>query len=106
MAMKLIDTKDGDPPIFFDDESVHCSRDLDICEFIGKLLLSLSSTSNQPKGVNFGPFSPIGPLIRSKKIAKGTTDPRVKFYLPKQLLQVISQVFAQILTKIHLQNID
>ena len=37
MAMKLIDTEDGDPPIFWMIKlfSVHCSRDLDICEFNG-----------------------------------------------------------------------
>ena len=66
-----------------DDKTVHCSRDLDICDFNGKLLLSLSPTSNQPKGVNVGPLCPFGLSIRSKNIAKVTTDPRVEFCLPK-----------------------
>ena len=64
-----------------DDKTVHCSRDLDICDFNGKLLLSLSPTSNQPKGVNVGPLCPFGLSIRSKNIAKVTTDPRVEFIL-------------------------
>ena len=38
-------------------------------------------------------------------IAKGTTDPRVEFCLPKYLLQVVSQILTQILIK-HLQNLD
>ena len=80
MAMKLIDKVDGD---LLDDKTVHCSRDLDICDFNGKLLLSLSPTSNQPKGVNVGPLCPFGLSIRSKNIAKVTTDPRVEFCLPK-----------------------
>ena len=42
---------------------------------------------------------------RLKNIAKGTTDPRIEFYLPEQLLWVISQVQTQILIK-HLQNVD
>ena len=36
--------------------------------------------------------------------SKGTTDPRVEFILPKELLEVISQVQAQILSTFHLQN--
>ena len=41
-----------------------------------------------------------------KNIAKGTTDPRVEFILPKQLLEVISIALTQILIKFHLQNFD
>ena len=36
---------------------------------------------------------------RGKNIAKGTTDPRVEFILPKSPLEVISQVQTQILIK-------
>ena len=39
-------------------------------------------------------------------IAKGTTDPRVEFCLPKLLILVISQGQTQSLIKFHLQNID
>ena len=42
----------------------------------------------------------------SINIAKGTTDPRVEFILPKKLLEVISQVQTQILIKLRLQNLD
>ena len=41
-----------------------------------------------------------------KNIAKGTTDPRVEFCLPKLLILVISQGQTQNLIKFHLQNID
>ena len=41
-----------------------------------------------------------------KKNAKGTTNPRVEFILPKKLLEVISQVQTQILIKFLLHNID
>jgi hypothetical protein len=40
-----------------------------------------------------------------KNIAKGTTDPRVEFCLPKLLILVISQGQTQNLIKFHLQNI-
>ena len=40
-----------------------------------------------------------------ENIAKGTTDPRVEFFLSNQLLLVIWQVFTQTLIK-HLQNLD
>ena len=34
-----------------------------------------------------------GPIKRSiRNIAKGTTDPRVEFILPKEILEVITQV--------------
>ena len=39
-------------------------------------------------------------------IAKGTTDPRIEFCLPKLLILVISQGQTQSLIKFHLQNID
>ena len=39
-------------------------------------------------------------------IAKGTTDPRIEFILPKLLLEVILWVLAQSLLKFHLQNLD
>ena len=39
-------------------------------------------------------------------IAKGTTDPRVEFWLPKWLPSVISQDLKQILIRFHLQNLD
>ena len=39
-------------------------------------------------------------------IAKGTTDPRVEFCLPKLLILDISQGQTQSLIKFHLQNID
>ena len=39
-------------------------------------------------------------------IAKGTTDPRIEFSLPKLLILVISQGQTQNLIKFHLQNID
>ena len=39
-------------------------------------------------------------------IAKGTTDPRVEFWLPKRLLLIISQVLKQILIRFHLHNLD
>ena len=38
-------------------------------------------------------------------IAKGTTDPRVEFCIPKELLLGISQILTQILIK-QLQNLD
>ena len=38
-------------------------------------------------------------------IAKGTTDPRVEFILPKELLEVLSWVLTQSLLK-HFQNLD
>ena len=43
---------------------------------------------------------------RRYNIAKGTTDPRVEFCLPKLLILVISQGQTQSLIKFHLQNID
>ena len=42
----------------------------------------------------------------SRNIAKGTTDPRVEFILPKYPLKVISQVQTQILITFHLQNLN
>ena len=39
-------------------------------------------------------------------IAKGTTNPRIEFGLPKLLLKVTSQVLTQILFKFQLQNLD
>ena len=44
--------------------------------------------------------------LLTKNIAKGTTDPRVEFCLPKYLVQVISQDKAQILIKFDLRNLD
>ena len=44
--------------------------------------------------------------ICTKNIAKGTTDPRIEFCLPKLLILVISQGQTQNLIKFHLQNID
>ena len=42
-----------------------------------------------------------------KNIAKGTTDPRVEFILPKTLLEVISNTNeTQIMITFHLQNLD
>ena len=40
-------------------------------------------------------------VISYKNIAKGTTDPRVEFSLPK-----FKQVQTQILIKFHLQNLE
>ena len=45
-------------------------------------------------------------VLTHKNIAKGTTDPRIEFGLPKLLLKVISQVLTQILFKFQLQNLD
>ena len=39
-------------------------------------------------------------------IAKGTTDPRVEFILPKKLFEVTSQDQTQIMITFHLQNLD
>ena len=36
-----------------------------------------------------------------KNIAKGTTDPRVEFIFPKQLLEVISSALTQQATELH-----
>ena len=44
--------------------------------------------------------------VSIKNIAKGTTDPRIEFCLPKLLILVISQGQTQNLIKFHLQNID
>ena len=45
-------------------------------------------------------------MINDLNIAKGTTDPRIEFCLPKLLILVISQGQTQNLIKFHLQNID
>ena len=44
--------------------------------------------------------------VQNKNIAKGTTDPRVEFGLPKYLILVISQGQTQNFIKFHLPNID
>ena len=43
------------------------------------------------KSFSFGIPPPEMPKL-NRNIAKGTTDPRVEFILPKQLLEVISEV--------------
>ena len=114
MAMKFIDTEDGDPPIFWMTK-LFIVRE--ICIFVNLMENCFSlchPLQTSQKVSNFGPLCPFGPSMRSKNIAKGITTWGLSsayqnnFFRPylKFLYKSWPKFIFRILTKDQLQNLN
>ena len=56
------------------------------------MMPAVMMTNRGWKGIAYDHISILFDYLVDLNIAKGTTDPRVEFILPKQLLKVISEV--------------
>ena len=79
-----------------------------ICFFLFHTLVSFRYLQKVPANIYdiAKEYALYNSCIHYRNIAKGTTDPRVEFCLPKYLVQVISQDERQILIKFDLRNLD